>query len=124
MNEQNYFTMSDLLRVCDEFAAWLVEKHGRTIFPNVHYISYGEPDFKKFYEKVKLCSNDMTTDTFYRLSFLAFCKNVPEAADEIPVDSQVIDKICECVFRCWEHGDLTNKAMESLKKEYEVEANQ
>ena len=104
MINTNYFTMGDLLRVCDEFAAWLVEKHGRTIFPNVHQISY--------------------TDTFYRLSFLAFCKNVPEAADEIPVDSQVIDKICECVFRCWEHGDLTNKAMESLKKEYEVEANQ
>lgn len=124
MINTNYFTMGDLLRVCDEFSAWLVDTHGGDIFPNFLELEYGEPNFKRYYESVNKDSLDgkMSYAGFMKNEFFAFCEAVPEAADEIPVDEDVIENIYISVFHFWRHGDLTKQAIERLKKKYEAES--
>ena len=124
MINTNYFTMGDLLRVCDEFAAWLVDVYGQEIFPNFLELSYNEPNFERLYEIVKERCPETETQTkiFQLMLFLEFCKAVPEAADEIPVDNEIMNKICIWVFDTWEHGDLTKQAIDRLGKKYETES--
>lgn len=106
----NNFMMSDMLRVCDEFGAWLIRTEALDIVPKkAIVISCGYPDFSK-----------IEGEKWYEL-FYTFCAQNPDTADEIPADDGIVNMIVRSVFKYYLIGGTTIAAINELREKLVTE---
>lgn len=102
--------MSDMLRICDEFGAWLVRTKALDVIPKKAFvISCGYPDFSK-----------IDGDKWYEL-FYTFCAQNPNTADEIPADDGIVNMIVRSVFKYYLIGGTTIAAINELREDLVAE---
>lgn len=106
----NNFMMSDMLRICDEFGAWLIRTKALDVIQKKAFvISCGYPDFSK-----------IDGGKWYEL-FYTFCAQNPNTADEIPADDGIVNMIVRSVFKYYLIGGTTIAAINELREDLVAE---
>lgn len=98
----NNFMMSDMLRICDEFGAWLIILHKEKLFSLKGNMVCARPDFSK-----------IQTDDWYEF-FYTFCHQHPDFAARIPADDCTVNMIVRSVFKYCLIGERTCKEIEDV----------